>query len=66
MMLGWDQIKPPDPPYLISVDVTGVNSIMIRIQESCDGPIVTKFKGKDLFVFLISYFYIFDIKSICR
>lgn len=48
MLLGWDQTKPPDPPYLIAVDVTGVNSVILRIQESCDGPIATKFKGMSL------------------
>lgn len=46
MILGWDQLKPPDPPYLIAVDVTNINSVMLRVQESCDGPIATKFKGK--------------------
>lgn len=46
MMLGWDQTKPPDPPYLIGVDVSGVTSVVLRVQESCDGPIATKFKGK--------------------
>lgn len=46
MLLGWDQTKPPDPPYLIAIDVTGVNAVMVRVQESCDGPIATKFKGK--------------------
>lgn len=46
MLLGWDQTKPPDPPYLVAVDVTTANSINLRIQESCDGPIATKFKGK--------------------
>lgn len=45
MLLGWDQTKPPDPPYLIGIDVIGVNSVAVRIQESCDGPIATKFKG---------------------
>lgn len=46
MILGWDQTKPPDPPYLTAVDVTGPNSVLVRIQESSDGPIATKFKGK--------------------
>lgn len=46
MLLGWDQTKPPDPPYLIGIDVTSINSVLLRIQESCDGPIATKFKGK--------------------
>lgn len=45
MILGWDQTKPPDPPYLIAVDVTSTHSVTLRIQESCDGPIATKFKG---------------------
>lgn len=46
MLLGWDQTKPPDPPNFIAIDVTSTNSANLRIQESGDGPIATKFKGK--------------------
>lgn len=45
MLLGWEQTKPPDPPYFIGIDVTSSNSANLRIQESGDGPIATKFKG---------------------
>ncbi|XP_055322319.1 uncharacterized protein LOC129578170 isoform X4 [Sitodiplosis mosellana] len=44
MLLGWDQTKPPDPPNFIGIDVTSTNSANLRIQESGDGPIATKFK----------------------
>lgn len=53
MLLGWDQTKPPDPPNFIGVDVTSTNSVILRIQESSEGPIATKFKGK------ISYYQYF-------
>lgn len=46
MLLGWDQTKPPDPPNFVAIDVTSINSANLRIQESGDGPISTKFKGK--------------------
>lgn len=46
MLLGWDQTKPPDPPNFIAIDVTSTNSANLRIQESGDGPIATKFKGE--------------------
>lgn len=46
MLLGWEQTKPPDPPNFIGIDVTSPTSASIRIQESGDGPIATKFKGK--------------------
>lgn len=45
MLLGWDQTKPPDPPNFVSIDVTSTNSVNLRIQESSDGAISTKFKG---------------------
>lgn len=46
MLLGYDQTKPPDPPYFVGIDVTSTNSANLRIQESGEGPISTKFKGK--------------------
>lgn len=45
MLLGWDQSRPPDPPYCTTIDVTSVNSVTIRIQESTEGAITTKFKS---------------------
>ncbi|KAG4075868.1 hypothetical protein HA402_003694 [Bradysia odoriphaga] len=44
MLLGWDQVKPPDPPHCTTIDVTSNNSVTIRIQESTEGAITTKFK----------------------
>lgn len=46
MLLGWDQARPPDPPYLITIDVTTLNCVSVRIQENTEGPITTKFKSK--------------------
>ena len=46
MLLGWDQARPPDPPHAVAVDVVSSNSIAINVQESTEGPIATKFKGK--------------------
>lgn len=48
MILGWEQTKPPDPPNFIGIDVTSTNSSNLRIQESSDGPIATKFKGNTI------------------
>ncbi|XP_017759356.1 PREDICTED: uncharacterized protein LOC108550201 isoform X1 [Eufriesea mexicana] len=46
MLLGFDQARPPDMPFLVAVDVTGTNSVTMRFQEpdSHDSPICTKFK----------------------
>ncbi|XP_012171614.2 uncharacterized protein LOC100646318 isoform X1 [Bombus terrestris] len=46
MLLGFDQARPPDMPFLVAVDVTGTNSVTVRFQEpdSHDSPICTKFK----------------------
>ncbi|XP_054007672.1 uncharacterized protein LOC128891842 isoform X2 [Hylaeus anthracinus] len=46
MLLGFDQARPPDIPFLVAVDVTGTNSVTVRFQEpdSHDSPICTKFK----------------------
>ncbi|XP_051173974.1 uncharacterized protein LOC127289823 isoform X4 [Leptopilina boulardi] len=46
MLLGFDQARPPDKPYLVSVDVTGTTSVIARFQESDshDSAICTKFK----------------------
>lgn len=49
MLLGWDQTKPPDPPNFVGIDVTSSNSANLRIQESGEGPISTKFKGEITF-----------------
>ncbi|KAL0130197.1 hypothetical protein PUN28_002051 [Cardiocondyla obscurior] len=46
MLLGFDQARPPDMPFLVAVDVTGTTSVAIRFQEpdSHDSSICTKFK----------------------
>ncbi|XP_067208009.1 ankyrin repeat and fibronectin type-III domain-containing protein 1 isoform X7 [Linepithema humile] len=46
MLLGFDQARPPDMPFLVAVDVTGTTSVAVRFQEpdSHDSPICTKFK----------------------
>ena len=50
MLLGWDQARPPDPPYSVTCDVTGVNAVTVRVQEPNDGPIATKFKSNIFFI----------------
>ncbi|XP_023708239.1 ankyrin repeat and fibronectin type-III domain-containing protein 1 isoform X3 [Cryptotermes secundus] len=46
MLLGFDQARPPDVPFLVAVDVTGTNSVTVRFQEpeQQDSAICTKFK----------------------
>ncbi|XP_046408882.1 uncharacterized protein LOC124173423 [Ischnura elegans] len=46
MLLGFDQARPPDAPFLVAVDVTGTNSLAVRFQEpeNQDSAICTKFK----------------------
>ncbi|KAK7862491.1 hypothetical protein R5R35_005917 [Gryllus longicercus] len=46
MLLGFDQARPPDVPFLVAVDVTGTNSVNVRFQEpeQQDSAICTKFK----------------------
>ncbi|XP_046988010.1 ankyrin repeat and fibronectin type-III domain-containing protein 1 isoform X1 [Schistocerca americana] len=46
MLLGFDQARPPDIPFLVAVDVTGTNSVTVRFQEpeQQDSAICTKFK----------------------
>lgn len=46
MLLGYDQTKPPESPNFVAIDVTNTNSANLRIQESGEGPISTKYKGK--------------------
>ncbi|XP_065168929.1 ankyrin repeat and fibronectin type-III domain-containing protein 1 isoform X2 [Atheta coriaria] len=46
LVLGFNQARPPDPPSLVTVDITGTNSVALRLQEPTnhDSPITTKFK----------------------
>lgn len=46
MILGWEQSRPPDPPFSFTIDVIGTSSVMIKILEPTDDSICTKFKGK--------------------
>lgn len=45
MLLGWEQAKPPDPPNLVNIGVSGTNSVVVKIQEPLEGSLVTKFKS---------------------
>jgi hypothetical protein len=38
-------LSSPNPPFSLTVDVTGVNSVLIKILEPTDDSICTKFKG---------------------
>ncbi|CAO1419400.1 unnamed protein product [Diamesa serratosioi] len=44
MILGWEQSRPPDPPFSFTIDVIGTSSVMIKILEPTDDSICTKFK----------------------
>lgn len=46
MLLGFEQARPPDIPFLVAVDVTSKNSVTVRYQEPehHDSPICTKFR----------------------
>ncbi|KAK6643358.1 hypothetical protein RUM43_004863 [Polyplax serrata] len=46
MLVGFDQTRPPDMPFLVAVDVTGTNSVNVRYQspEQQDASICTKYK----------------------
>lgn len=48
LVLGFTQARPPDPPSLVAVDITGPASVLVRLQEPTgnDSPIATKFRGK--------------------
>ncbi|XP_075230563.1 ankyrin repeat and fibronectin type III domain containing protein wide awake isoform X2 [Lycorma delicatula] len=49
MILGFDQARPPDIPFLVVVDVTGTDSVTVRYKEPSasdhhDAPVCTKYK----------------------
>ncbi|KAK0091746.1 hypothetical protein PV326_002758 [Microctonus aethiopoides] len=46
MLLGFDQARPPDIPFLVGVDVIGTKTVIVRFQEAdtLDSFICTKFK----------------------
>lgn len=45
MLLGWDQAKPPEPPVSVFVDVLNVTTVAVKVYETTEGPLGTKFKG---------------------
>ncbi|KAK9717688.1 Ankyrin repeats (3 copies) [Popillia japonica] len=46
LVLGFTQARPPDQPSIVALDITGCNSVVLRLQEPTtnDSPITTKFK----------------------
>ncbi|RZF48884.1 hypothetical protein LSTR_LSTR003264 [Laodelphax striatellus] len=46
MILGFDQARPPDVPFLVVADVTGTDSVTVRYQEPehHDSPVCTKYR----------------------
>ncbi|KAL6961659.1 Ankyrin-repeat and fibronectin type III domain-containing 1 [Sarracenia purpurea var. burkii] len=46
MLMGFEQIRPPDPPVTVNVEVTSVSSLMVYFQESenKNSSITTKFR----------------------
>lgn len=45
MLLGWDQTKPPEAPVSVFVDVIDATSVSVKVHETTEGPLGTKFKG---------------------
>lgn len=48
MILGFAQARPPDPPSVVSVDITGTATVSVRLQEPTaqESSITTRYKGK--------------------
>lgn len=46
MMLGWDQTKPPEAPVSVFVDVVDASTVSVKVHETTEGPMGTKFKGE--------------------
>lgn len=46
MMLGWDQTKPPEAPVSVFVDVVDATTVSVKVHETTEGPMGTKFKGE--------------------
>ncbi|XP_065220831.1 ankyrin repeat and fibronectin type-III domain-containing protein 1 isoform X3 [Planococcus citri] len=46
MLMGFEQIRPPDPPATVNVEVTSVSSLMVYFQESesKNSSVTTKFR----------------------
>lgn len=70
MLLGFDQARPPDIPFLVAVDVTGTSSVTVRFQEPehQDAAICTKFKVQwscdENFIVLAGEREIYDMKHL--
>lgn len=45
MLLGWDQTKPPEAPVSVFVDVIDATTVSVKVHETTEGPMGTKFKG---------------------
>ncbi|XP_053593619.1 uncharacterized protein LOC103569726 isoform X1 [Microplitis demolitor] len=69
MLAGFDQTRPPDIPRLVNLEVSGVNSVNIRFEESSKEPsfVCTKFKvqwsTKENFSVITGEVEVFDIKE---
>lgn len=46
MLLGWDQTKPPEAPVSVFVDVIDATTVSVKVHETTEGPLGTKFKGE--------------------
>lgn len=46
MLLGWDQTKPPEAPVSVFVDVLDATTVSVKVHETTEGPLGTKFKGE--------------------
>lgn len=45
MLLGWDQTKPPEAPVSVFVEVIDATTVSVKVHETTEGPMGTKFKG---------------------
>lgn len=48
MLLGWDQTKPPEAPVSVFVEVIDATTVSVKVHETTEGPMGTKFKGNKL------------------
>ncbi|XP_011300773.1 uncharacterized protein wake isoform X2 [Fopius arisanus] len=69
MLLGFDQARPPDAPFMASIDVIGTKSVSIRFQETetQDSYVCSKFRvqwsTKEDFSIIIGEREVFDMKQ---
>lgn len=50
MLLGWDQTKPPEAPVSVFVDVIDATTVSVKVHETTEGPLGTKFRGEREFI----------------